>query len=109
MQIRIYDVVPISPSLGMVAFVPGTKPLKAVVTDPALVPEASLEAADAAFRQFIATKGSGTQNAGESQHDVSSTFCSTSDTWSGFALHRGTDERLRTMHRYKWNIALVIS
>ena len=54
----------------MVAFVPGTKPLKAVVTDPALVPEASLEAANAAFHKFIATKGSGTQSPGESQHNA---------------------------------------
>lgn len=66
-QVQTYDVVPISPSLGMVAFVPGTKPLKAVMTDPALVPEASVAAADAAFSKFITAKGSGCQNVGESQ------------------------------------------
>ena len=65
LQVQTYDVVPISPSLGMVAFVPGTKPLKAVVTDPALIPAASLAAADAAFQKFISAKGSGAANVGK--------------------------------------------
>ena len=65
LQIRTYDVVPISASLGMLAFVPGTKPLKAVVTDPALMPPAAVEAAEEAFRGFITSKGSGAQGAGK--------------------------------------------
>lgn len=57
--------VPISASLGMLAFVPGTKPLKAVVTDPALMPQAAVDAADEAFRSFITSKGAGAQGSGK--------------------------------------------
>ena len=49
----------------MLAFVPGTKPLKAVVTDPALMPQAAVDAADEAFRSFITSKGAGAQGSGK--------------------------------------------
>lgn len=64
LQIRTYDVVPISPSLGMVAFVPGTKPLKALLTDPALVPADAITAADNRYSTFILTKGGNLERAG---------------------------------------------
>lgn len=39
LQVRTYAVVPIRESLGLVAFVGGTQPLKAVITHPSLVPK----------------------------------------------------------------------
>ena len=39
LQVQTYDVVPISESLGVVAFVPGTIPLLAVLTQPSLIPQ----------------------------------------------------------------------
>lgn len=65
MQVRTYDVVPISPSLGMVAFVPGTKPLKALLTDPALVSPEAVAAADNRYSTFILTKGGNLERAGQ--------------------------------------------
>ena len=64
LQVRTYDVVPISPSLGMVAFVPGTKPLKALLTDPALVSQEAVAAADNRYSTFILTKGANLERAG---------------------------------------------
>lgn len=64
LQVRTYDVVPISPSLGMVAFVAGTKPLKALLTDPALVPAEAIAAADNRYSTFILTKGGNLERAG---------------------------------------------
>ena len=64
-QVRTYDVVPISPSLGMVVFVPGTKPLKALLTDPALVPADAIAAADSRYSTFILTKGGNLERAGK--------------------------------------------
>lgn len=63
-QVRTYDVVPITPSLGMVAFVEGTKPLKALLTDPALIAADAIAAADEKFARFIMTKGGNLDRAG---------------------------------------------
>ena len=65
MQVRTYDVVPISPSLGMVAFVPGTKLLKALLTDPTLVSPEAVAAADNRYSTFILTKGGNLERAGQ--------------------------------------------
>lgn len=67
LQVRTYDVVPISPSLGMVAFVPGTRPLKALLTDPALVAPEAVAAADNRYSTFILTKGGNLERAGDFQ------------------------------------------
>ena len=64
MQVRTYDVVPISPSLGMVAFVEGTKPLKALLTDPALIPPEAVAAADDKYARFILSKGGNLERPG---------------------------------------------
>ncbi|KAK9829312.1 hypothetical protein WJX72_005143 [[Myrmecia] bisecta] len=61
LQVRTYDVVPVTPSLGLVAFVPGTKPLKAVVTEPGLISDDPTDSnndllrADAAYAKGIAS------------------------------------------------------
>lgn len=62
---RLYDVIPITPSLGMVAFVPGTQPLKALLTDPALIPGEAVAAADAKYHAFIMSKGGNLERAGQ--------------------------------------------
>ncbi|KAL3131372.1 hypothetical protein ABBQ38_007687 [Trebouxia sp. C0009 RCD-2024] len=64
LKVCTYDVVPISPSLGMVAFVPGTKPLKALLTDPTLLPPEAVAAADNRYSTFILTKGGNLERAG---------------------------------------------
>lgn len=61
---RTYDVVPITPSLGMVAFVAGTTPLKALLTDPALIPGEAIAAADEKYSRFIMAKGGNLDRAG---------------------------------------------
>ena len=63
-QVRTYDVVPISPSLGMLAFVAGTKTLKALLTDPALLSPEAMAAADNRYNTFILTKGGNLERAG---------------------------------------------
>ncbi len=63
-QVRTYDVVPITPSLGMVAFVAGTTPLKALLTDPALIPGEAIAAADEKYSRFIMAKGGNLERAG---------------------------------------------
>ena len=65
MQVHTYDVVPISSSLGMVAFVAGTKPLKALLTDPALMSPEAVAAADNRYSTFILTKGGNLERAGQ--------------------------------------------
>jgi len=64
LQVRTYDVVPITPSLGMVAFVAGTTPLKALLTDPALIPGEAIAAADEKYSRFIMAKGGNLERAG---------------------------------------------
>ena len=63
-QVRTYDVVPITPSLGMVAFVAGTTPLKALLTDPTLIPGEAIAAADEKYSRFIMAKGGNLERAG---------------------------------------------
>ncbi len=63
-QVRTYDVLPITPSLGMVAFVAGTTPLKALLTDPALIPGEAIAAADEKYSRFIMAKGGNLERAG---------------------------------------------
>ena len=48
----------------MVAFVPGTKPLKALLTDPTLLPAEAIAAADNRYNTFILTKGGNLERAG---------------------------------------------
>lgn len=48
----------------MVAFVPGTQPLKALLTDPALIPGEAVAAADAKYHSFIMNKGGNLERAG---------------------------------------------
>ena len=64
LQVRTYDVVPVTPSLGMVAFVAGTQPLKGLLTNPALLPPEAIAAADEKYHRFIMAKGGNLERAG---------------------------------------------
>ena len=48
----------------MVAFVGGTKPLKALLTDPALIPPEAVAAADDKYARFILSKGGNLERPG---------------------------------------------
>ena len=50
---RTYDVVPVKRALGLVAFVPGTVPLRSVIAQPALVGADAIRAGDNAFCRSV--------------------------------------------------------
>ena len=48
-QVRTYDVIPVSPSVGLMAFVPDTRQLQSVIED--IVGKEDISAADVAYKK----------------------------------------------------------